>query len=163
MRIVQNILLIILALFIQTSWTHPISIAGFSPDLVLLILVYIGITGGQIEATVFGLCSGFLIDIYAPETLGINALANAVVGFAVGFSRVGVVAEDLQVQALILLLATLLHDFIFFTFYSISDPLNIFFLLARHGLGTAVYTTLLGLGISVFMVQIFNKRILPHE
>ena len=161
MRIAQNILLIVLAVFLQTSWGHTVSIAGISPDFVLLVLVYIGITGGQIEATVFGFCSGFLIDIYAPETLGINTLSNAVVGFAVGFFRVGVVAEDLQVQALILFLATLLHDFIFFTIYSISEPLNIFFLFLRYGLGTAVYTTVLGISLSLVMARIFHKRIVP--
>ena len=161
MRVARNILLIILALFLQTSWVRALSIAGMTPDLVLLVLVFIGITGGQIEATIFGFVSGFLLDIYTPESMGVNALANSLVGFAVGYGRIGVVAEDLQVQALILLVAGLLHDLIYFTLESLSDPLNIFYLMVRYGLGTAFYTACLGTVLSLLLFRFFKKRILP--
>ena len=103
MKITRNILLIILALFLQASWTNAISLWDIKPDLIVLILVFVGITSGQIEATLLGFFSGFMIDVYNPEWMGMNALSNSLIGFAVGYSRVGVVAEDIQVQATILL------------------------------------------------------------
>ena len=109
-RTVQHILLIALALLLQTSWVHAAAIYGVMPNLPLVALVYIGIACGQIEATILGFLSGFMLDTYGPPgSMGINALAGSVVGFAVGYSRLGVVAEDLRVQALTFFLAGILY------------------------------------------------------
>lgn len=162
MKTARNVLLIILALFVQTSWTNAISLWDIKPDLVVLVLVFIGITSGQIEATILGFFSGFLIDVYNPESMGINALSNSIVGFAVGYSRVGIVAEDIQVQAAALLIASLLRDLIYFICYTFPDPIEALYNVLRFGLGTAVYTALLGTLISLGMMHVFNKRIEPH-
>lgn len=162
MTIARNILLLILALFLQASWVDAIAIYGIKPDVILITLVFIGITGGQIEATLLGFFSGFLMDIYNPEWMGANALANSVVGFAVGYSRVGVVAEDLQVQATILFLASLVHDVIYFVLYAFSDPQNIGFLLIRYSLGTALFTAGLGILLSVIFSNFFARRMASH-
>ncbi|HAA74447.1 TPA: rod shape-determining protein MreD [Candidatus Latescibacteria bacterium] len=153
MRIVHHALLIALALLIQTSWTHGIAIAGIRPDVVLIIVVYIGIRSGQLEATVFGFVSGFLLDVYNPEFMGVNALANSVVGFAVGYSRASIVAEDLRVQALALLIASLVHDILYFGLSSAANPAKMFTSLFRYGIGTAVYTAVIGM-LCVFLVSI---------
>ena len=162
MKTARNVLLIILALFLQTSWTNAISLWDVKPDLVVLILVFIGITSGQIEATILGFFSGFLIDIYNPEAMGINALSNSIIGFAVGYSRVGIVAEDIQVQAAAIFIASLLRDLIYFICYTFPDPIQALYNVLRFGLGTAVYTALLGTLISLGMMHVFNKRIEPH-
>lgn len=162
MKTARNILLVILALFLQSSWTNAIAIWEIKPDLVVLVLVFVGITSGQIEATILGFFSGFLIDVYNPEWMGVNALANSLIGFAVGYSRVGVVAEDIQVQAAILFLASLIRDFIYFVCYTFPNPVEALLQILRYGLGTAFYTAILGILISLGMMHIFNKRIEPH-
>ena len=78
---VRNALLILLAVLLQTSWVNSFALWDVRPDVVLLVVVFIGITGGQIAATVFGFVSGFLLDVYDPESMGLNSLANSVVGF----------------------------------------------------------------------------------
>ena len=151
MRILHHALLTALALLIQTSWTHSIAIAGIRPDIVLIIIVYIGIRSGQLEATIFGFMSGFLLDIYNPEFMGVNACANSVVGFAVGYSRFGIVAEDLRVQVLALLFASLLHDLIYFVLSSVSNPLKFVTAFFTYGVGTAIYTSIIGLMIVILV------------
>lgn len=162
MKTARNILLIILALFLQTSWTNVISLWDIKPDLVIIVLVFIGITSGQIEAIVLGFFSGFLMDVYNPEWMGMNALSNSIIGFAVGYSRVGVVAEDIQVQTTILFVASLMRDLIYFLCYTFPDPVQALYLILRYGLGTAVYTAVLGTLISLGIMHVFNKRIEPH-
>ena len=103
MIIARNILLIFLALLFQASWGGALAIYGIVPDLVIITLVFIAISRGQIEGTVLGFASGLLIDLYDPGVrLGINALGNSLIGFGVGYSRLGIVAESLRVQAVIL-------------------------------------------------------------
>ena len=85
MIIARNILLILLALILQASWIDSLAIRGIAPDIVIIILVFIAFTRGQIEATLLGFISGLLIDIYDPGTrLGVNALGNSLIGFFVG-------------------------------------------------------------------------------
>ena len=157
MIIVRNILLIFVALLLQASWIDTLAIFGIVPDMVIIVLVFIGITRGQIEATALGFFSGLLIDIYNPGTgLGINALANSLVGFGVGYSRVGIVSEDMQVQAAVLFAATVLHDIIFFVFS--LDPIKILSI----GLGTGLYTTAIGLALSFALTRFVSLRIEPH-
>ncbi|MDA0747828.1 MAG: rod shape-determining protein MreD [bacterium] len=151
MKTLRITLLLALALLLQTSWVHKIECFGLTPDLVLLVLVYIGISGGQIEGTVYGFISGFLLDIYDPQTMGTNALANSVVGFAVGYIRIGIVAEDVRVQALILFLAGLLHNLIYLAVYSLSGPAAVASLFLHYGLGAAAYTAITGIVISLLL------------
>ena len=78
MILLRHVLLMILALLVQTSWAHTLEIFGIRPDFVLLLVVYVGIVSGQVEATILGFVSGFLLDVYNPAFMGVNALANAV-------------------------------------------------------------------------------------
>ncbi len=150
MIIARNILLIFLALLLQASWINSLAIYGIAPDIVIIILVFIAFTRGQIEATILGFISGLLIDIYDPGTrLGVNALANSLVGFLAGYSRVSIAAEALQAQAAILFAATLLHDVIFFLVA--LQPLKIL----SVGLGTGLYTAALGTALS-FVLTLFS-------
>lgn len=150
MIIARNILLIFLALLLQASWINSLAIYGIAPDIVIIILVFIAFTRGQIEATILGFISGLLIDIYDPGTrLGVNALANSLVGFLAGYSRVSIAAEALQAQAAILFAATLLHDVIFFLVA--LQPLKIL----SVGLGTSLYTAALGTALS-FVLTLFS-------
>ena len=149
MIVARNILLVTLALLIQTSWIHKLELFGVTPDIVLLLVAYIGITEGQISGTIYGFFSGLLLDFYDPQALGINSLANSVVGFGVGYTRVSVFAEDIRVQALVLFGATLLHDAIYFSMYSIGEPSRILPLFFRYGLASAILTALMGTVFSV--------------
>jgi rod shape-determining protein MreD len=159
MRILHHALLTALALLIQTSWTHSIGIAGIRPDVVLIVIVFIGIRSGPLEATIFGFVSGFLLDVYNPEFMGVNACANAVVGFAVGYSRIGIVTEDLRVQVLALLIASLLHDLLYFALSSVSNPIGILAGFFRYGIGTAIYTSLVGLLVVILVSVRFQGGI----
>ena len=97
MIIARNILLILLALLLQASWIDILAIRGIAPDIVIIILVFIAFTRGQIEATLLGFISGLLIDIYDPGTrLGVNALGNSLIGFFGYYGRIRFAAEALR-------------------------------------------------------------------
>ncbi len=158
MKIIRNLLLILLTLLLQTTWMDKIAVAGIKPDCVLLMLVYIGITRGQIEGTIFGFISGFLLDVYNPETMGVNSFCNSLVGFLVGYGHIGVVTEDFRAQALMLFGATLFHDLIYFALYSFPKMEGFFHLLIGTGLGTALYTGLVGLCLSLLLSIRFEEE-----
>ena len=151
MTVLRHVLLMILALLVQTSWAHTLQVSGVRPDFVLLLVVYVGIASGQIEATILGFVSGFLLDVYNPAFMGVNALANAVVGFAVGYSREGIVAEELRVQGLVIFFAGLIQNLIFFAFSSFSNPGAILPAFFRYGIGSALYSAIIGIALLLAM------------
>lgn len=154
MGLLLNLLLVILAVVLRSTVNPELSIFGVSPDLVLLVLIYIGIAKGQIQGTIFGFLAGFLIDVYSPESLGLNALVNSSVGFAVGFGHRGVVIESLSVQVLVLFSAVLMHDLLYFLIYSRDNLTNAFYLFLLYGPWTAMYTT----GVGLVLILAFSIR-----
>ena len=157
MIIARNIVFIFLSLLLQASWIDSLAIYGIAPDIVIIILVFIAFTRGQIEATVLGFISGLIIDIYDSGTrLGTNALANSLIGFFAGYTRGGIAAETLRAQVTILFAATLLHDTIFFLVA--LQPIKILSI----GLGTSFYTAALGTALSFVLTHFSLLNIEPH-
>ena len=159
MTTVRHILLLILAFVLQTTWVHALEIFAVKPDLVLLVLVYIALRAGEFEATILGFCVGFLQDIYMPADLGLNALANSLIGFTVGYGRTGVVADSIQVQLALVFGAVLLHDLVYYLGSSIVALTDVPFFWLRYGLGRALYTSLLGVLISSTLLA--RRRLFP--
>ena len=109
MHVVQHILLLLLAFVLQTSWVHLLEISQLYPDLIVLTLVYIALAGGQFEAILLGFGIGFLQDTYTPAYLGLNALTKSIVGFALGYGRLRIVADTLPVQVTLIFCTVLAH------------------------------------------------------
>lgn len=156
---VRHMLLLLLAFVLQTTWVHALQIAAVKPDPVLLVLVYIALRAGEFEATILGFCIGFLQDIYMPGDLGLNALVNALVGFAVGYGRTGIVADSVQVQVALVFGAVLLHDLVYYLGSSVVALMDVPFFWLRYGLGRAIYTSLCGALIS--SILLVRRRLFP--
>ena len=157
-RLFRYTLLFILCLLLQSTIITHLSIREVKPDLVLLLLIYIGVSEGQVMGALFGFFAGLTQDIYTPEHIGLNSLVKSVIGFSVGYSKGGIVTESLWVQGGIIFIGTLVHDLIYFFFYSlslvqtagaVSFGQTVVVLFLRYGLGTALYTTFVGMILSI--------------
>jgi rod shape-determining protein MreD len=60
---------------------------GVHADLMLLLAICAGLVGGPTRGAVVGFAAGLLADVMLPGTLGVSALAYAVVGFGVGAAQ----------------------------------------------------------------------------
>lgn len=148
MAILKNVLLAILALLIQTVFVQRVSVFGIRPDLVLLVVVYVGTSRGHVEATLIGLLSGLAQDAYNPSYMGLNAFAKSIVGFGCGYAHGVLAVERPGVRASLLFVAALAHDVLYFLAYTAGQLPKFASLLLRQGIGAAVYTTLFGLAVT---------------
>jgi rod shape-determining protein MreD len=145
------VLIFAVALILQGTLIRLLAVEGIEPDIILLGLFFIALMEGSYPATIAGFCVGLVQDLYAPQTLGLNALCKSLIGFTLGFCRRGVFVEGLLPRSLILFAAVLLHDLIYFTvslWPDVGSGLNRVVLL---GLPTALYTALLGYVIFYFI------------
>ena len=148
MSVARDILLLLLTFALQTTWIDFLEIFSLKPDLILLVLTFIALREGPLVATYMGFGIGFVQDIYLPADLGLNTLAKSIVGFAVGYGRTRIVADNIQVQVALIFSATLCHDLVYYLGTSAIGLIDLPYFWLRYGLGRAVYTALLGTFIS---------------
>lgn len=144
MRVLRYFFLAAVALILQSTLLKLVAVGQIQPDLVLLVLFYVALMEGPFGATITGFCTGLVQDVYAPETLGLNALCKSLVGFGLGYCQRGVFVESLAARALILFGAVLVHDILYFLVSSWPEVGRGLGQVVRVGLPTALYTALLG-------------------
>ena len=156
----RQILLLILALLLQTTWIHDLQLSAITPDLVLLVLVYSALVGGAVQGAVLGFGIGFIQDInQIPADLGLNALLNSLVGFAVGYGHGRIVADSVKVQLILICGAVLVHEFMYLLLSSGVALVDIPSFWLRYSVGRALYTTSLGAMIAAFLT--IRQRLFP--
>jgi rod shape-determining protein MreD len=148
-----SILIFIPVLFIQTTIMPLVSIGGVIPDLILIILVYYGITQGQIYGTVLGFIYGFLFDLITGSLLGSSMVAKTLAGFTAGYFTSENKRDQYLISfnfSLIVLLCSLVDSTIYSFFSAVDFSLSIFTMFFQHSLLPSIYTTALGLVLMIF-------------
>jgi rod shape-determining protein MreD len=143
MNIVKNILLIALALLVQSTVVDRFAIYGVRPDLAMLVLLYLASTAEPVEIILYGFFIGFLQDVYSPEYLGYNALTMSLVGYTLGFIKERITVERGPVRLLVTFLSCLVHDALYLSLYSHLQFSILLSLFLRWSIPGAVYTSVL--------------------
>lgn len=76
--------LIICTLLIQTAVLSNRHALPVVPDILLLVVLYIGFHNGSTAGETSGFFSGLLLDFLSAAPLGLNALVRTIVGFVSG-------------------------------------------------------------------------------
>ena len=164
MRILRYSLLLVLALILQTTWAPAVAIFGVSPQLVLMTLVLIALAAGSFESTLLGFGIGLIQDAYMPDNFGLNALVNAIIGFAVGWGRGRIIGESIHVQVVLVVGAALVHGLLVLIGDSQKGWGQIPFFWLRYTLWNALYSgaaTALLAGLLVLRRRLLSKKV--HE
>ena len=142
---------------IQLTIIPFISIQGVVPDLLLIAVVYLSISYGQIFGTITGASYGLLYDLISGNLVGSTMLSKTVAGFIAGYFS----SETRREKYLytysfsIVVLITGLIDAIIFAFFSVIDfNTNIFLVLFNHALMPSIYTSL----VSILVVIVPYRR-----
>jgi rod shape-determining protein MreD len=77
-------LIVSVAIVLQVGLFDDLRISGVHPDLMLLLAVCAGLTGGPGEGAGVGFACGLLADLFLPGRFGVTALAYALTGYGAG-------------------------------------------------------------------------------
>ncbi|MFC1585653.1 rod shape-determining protein MreD [Fibrobacterota bacterium] len=80
----KSIGLLIIILIIQSIYMHWSFLGNIHPDLILVMLVFLAFKNGPVVGVFCGFTIGLIQDVYAVETMGVNALSKSVIGYAIG-------------------------------------------------------------------------------
>jgi len=78
--------LFLIALLIESNLSWFYEIGSHTPDLILILLIYVAIRNGKIKGTSTGFTFGLIEDlIVSVGFLGLSSLTKSVTGFIMGF------------------------------------------------------------------------------
>ena len=124
-RLFRWIGLVILLYILQTTIVPLITVFGIKPDLLILVLFFIGFKNDVIPAVFAGFFLGLAQDFYSPVILGQNALSKTITGFFSGLFNERVMRIDPIFQLVLLLLMFIIHDAVFFAVQMVKTDMPI--------------------------------------
>jgi rod shape-determining protein MreD len=145
-----DIALTLMVVLLQTTIAQYLAVAGFSPDIALIWIVYLSIRRGQITGTVAGFLVGLVLDLLSGNDgmLGLAALSKTVGGFTAGYFF----NENKTVQTLgsyrfilIILSVSLVHNLIYFIIFLQGSGAHWWQAILLYGIPAALYTAAVGL------------------
>lgn len=129
-------------LIAQTMFLSFLSIGGVVPDILLIWVVYLAVTRGQLEATIAGFLVGLLQDATTTQFFGLAALAKTMAGFTGGyFFNENKTEQTLGTYRfmIIVVVCSLVHNIVYFAIF-LQGETALFERLLQFSATTALYT-----------------------
>jgi rod shape-determining protein MreD len=146
--VIRILILSVITLFLQIYFIPLVEIIVWRPDLIVLLILYIGYSYGVVQGTLAGFILGVFQDSLSPIPIGISSLANCIVGFLAGQARQLKLSYNAKILLSILLI--LVQGSLFFLLYQFKTEATYFYLLVTRVFPNTLYTFLIGLLISLF-------------
>lgn len=83
-RLISYFIIFIAAIVIQFIWMRYFSPFGLSPNLILVLIIFVGITRGPFTGQIFGFCWGIAWDVISVGLFGSHALLFTCAGYLSG-------------------------------------------------------------------------------
>jgi rod shape-determining protein MreD len=151
--LVKYTAVLIISILIQKSFIWLISISQYNiaPDIPIIILIFIGLKRGKLEATIFGFFSGLLVDILSGTFLGLSTIVYSIIGFISGYFKKD---EEKYLKkyyfAVIVFILALAGNIIYFFIYFQSYSLFFTEVLLKYVFPNSTYTAIISLVYVVF-------------
>jgi rod shape-determining protein MreD len=149
---------IALALFlVQMTFVPLIPVAGFTPDLLILWLVAVGVRRGRLEATLGGFLVGLLHDLTTTQFLGLAALSKSVTGYAAGsFFNENTAEQTLGSYRFVLttLMLSVLHNVLYYSIFYQGVERSVVIATLASTIGTSLYSGV----IAILPMFWFSRR-----
>lgn len=117
MRAVGVLVSIALALALQTSLARFLVGGAVAVDLVLIVVVYVALTGGPVTGMLAGSLAGLTQDALSIGVIGIGGLSKSIVGYVVGAIGQQFIVTAALPRLVIFLGSTVAHAVIFMGLY----------------------------------------------
>lgn len=147
-----GILLVLIFLQKSVVWLISISSYNITPDIIVIMIIYIGVKNGHVEGAVFGFLAGLILDFISGSFVGLSALCYTISGFTAGYFYRQEDDKFLEKFNFLIVVfpVTLLCNFIYFMIFSQGVTLSFGDIFFKLVLTSTTYTTLISL-IFVFL------------
>lgn len=141
---VRLILITIVLITLQTTVISFTSVLNIIPDVMLIWIVYIAVTQGQIPAMVFGFGIGLTIDLASGQFLGLSALCKTLAGFIAGYfyqeNKIEITLSNYRFMVIVGVVS-FLHNIIYFVIFTSGSDVSLVTAIFQFGIFSSLYTT----------------------
>jgi rod shape-determining protein MreD len=151
---------VICLILLQTTFLESITIMGVKPDLVLIVIYFVGLLGGEVRGAMAGLALGYLMDLMSGGVWGIHLATKLTLGFLAGLLGRTLVNMKVIFTGGIIGVCSVVQGLIFLLVSSLtSEPENLMVLFNHMILPQAVYDGVIGSAFFWFL----SERFLPKQ
>lgn len=134
-------LLVALCFILQCTVFQSLSLAGISPNLLLIVTSSQGFIRGEKEGLLVGFFSGLLTDIFFGSLFGFYALVYMFIGYGSGLFHMMFYDEDIKLPMIWMALSDLVYGLIvYFFLFLMRSKFEFVFYLTHIILPELVYT-----------------------
>jgi rod shape-determining protein MreD len=157
MRFITYGIVAMLLSIVHLVFLDFVSFGGITPDLLLLLCIWITMHEGQLVGLFFAFGIGIFLDVVSMDVVGTNALAKTIAAFIAGFFYVEGKTDQIMGNYKflgIIIISTIAHNLVYFFFYIKPSEMSFMPFFLRYGISTTLYTTVFG----VFMLLVKIKK-----
>ena len=139
-----------------------LEIMEVTPDLFILLVVWITLNEGRFVGLVSGFAIGLYVDAISADVLGTNALSKTITAFIASYfyNENSVYKTTKHAKfLLIVLLSVFVHNMIYTFFYIRTSEQNFLIFYTKNGLFTTIYTTFFAVFVLMFQIPYNRIRI----
>ena len=151
-------LIFLVVLILQHSFANFMAIYGVKPNFIVIYIVFLSIKFGRLFGCIAGFFMGIIEDSFLTILFGLNAFCKSFVGFIADNVPAGLIGNNLLDIGFLLVLASLVHNFLYNWIYSFGADVSAIFLLFRFALPGALYTALIGMIITAIFPKSIQLR-----
>lgn len=148
----------LLLLLVQLNLGY-IAVENITPDLLVILTVFIALREGQFTGEIAGFTVGLLYDVISSDIIGTNALAKMLAGFVAGYFF----SEQAEPQDTIgsfrflgvVALSAFVHNVVYYFFYIQPTDLSFTMFFLRSGIAATLYTTVVAV---LVMLAVARKQ-----
>jgi rod shape-determining protein MreD len=152
---IKLLFIIICAFLLQTYLVPVLEINVWRPDLIIIVVLFIGYKYGALAATLAGFVLGIFQDSLSASPIGISSFANCIVGFLAGSFREYKMKSNTAYLTTIILL--LLHGFLFYMIYHVKTEATYTYLIFTRIFPNTIYTFIIWIISSYFFKSMMEE------
>jgi rod shape-determining protein MreD len=94
--------LLVVGIFLQTTFGPDLRAGGVAPDLMMLLAVCAGVSGGPEQGAIVGFGAGIVSDLFLQSTpFGLSVLAACLAGYVAGWARANLLGPSIVVTPVV--------------------------------------------------------------
>ena len=147
-RLIVTLLEMLFCFLLQTSLFSFLRISGVVPNCLLILVITVAYTRGQISAIVTGFFAGLLLDLCFSETVGFCAIIYMIIAFLAGYAHKIYFERDYFVPGVLVLAGELIYSFLYYVlFFLLRGKLELHTYFIYTILPRILYTILVSLAL----------------
>ena len=158
MKTVVNAILIIIAFLLQSTLFSRFTIAGITPNLILIVVASIGFLSGRRNGLIAGFFAGMLFDVFFGFVYGLYACIFMYIDYTNGIFQKLLFPNDIKLPLGLIVVSDILYGHVYYIFmFLFRGDLGYVYYLLNIILPEVVYTVVISCVLFPLIQTIYRK------